>query len=94
MNVIELPEPITILPREKPLPEPKPTTKWEKFAREKGIKKRKHSRLVWDEISGSYKPRQIVKNRKPAIMDAPADGLNPYKKLNEDKKARIAKNKR
>lgn len=57
MNVIELPEPIMLLPREKPLPEPKPTTKWEKFAREKGIKKRKHSRLIWDEVSKSYKPR-------------------------------------
>ena len=28
---IELPEPNVVLPREKPVPKPKPLTKWEKF---------------------------------------------------------------
>lgn len=43
-------EPITLLPREKPLPKPKPPTKWEKFAKEKGIVSKNHKdRLVFDE---------------------------------------------
>lgn len=29
---MQLPPPITVLPREKPLPKPKPMTKWAKFA--------------------------------------------------------------
>ena len=34
--VAELPPPSTRLPREKPLPTPKPMTKWEQYAKEKG----------------------------------------------------------
>ncbi|RYH31833.1 hypothetical protein EON65_01840 [archaeon] len=34
------------LPRFTKIPEPKPETKWEKFAREKGIKKTKKDRMV------------------------------------------------
>ena len=44
-----LPAPKTILPRAKPLPKPKPPTKWEKFAAAKGIQKRKKEKKVWDE---------------------------------------------
>ena len=33
-GVIKLPEPTTQLPREKPLPKPKPLTRWEKFAKD------------------------------------------------------------
>jgi len=43
------------LPREKAIPKPKPLTKWEKFAQEKGIKKRKKSRMSFDD-QGSMKP--------------------------------------
>jgi regulator of ribosome biosynthesis len=54
----ELPLPTTPIPREKPIPQPKPPTKWELFAKEKGIqKKQKRSRLKFDEVSGEYKPR-------------------------------------
>jgi regulator of ribosome biosynthesis len=42
-----LPYPKTPIPREKPVPQPKPPTKWEAFAKEKGIqKKQKRNRLV------------------------------------------------
>ena len=34
--VAKFPPPVTRLPREKPLPKPKPMTKWEKYAKEKG----------------------------------------------------------
>jgi hypothetical protein len=46
----------TPLPREKHVPEAKPLTKWEKFAKEKGIKKTKKSRKVYDEQTKEYLP--------------------------------------
>jgi regulator of ribosome biosynthesis len=38
-----------LVPRAKPLPKPKPLTKWEAFARKKGIQKTVRERGVWDE---------------------------------------------
>lgn len=35
--VAQLPDPKTLLPREKPVPKPKPATKWEEYAKLKGI---------------------------------------------------------
>ena len=46
----QLPEPTTTFPRLRALPPSEaPLTKWEKFAKEKGIKKRKRSKEVLDE---------------------------------------------
>ena len=45
------------LPREKPVPMPRPETKWEKFAKEKGITKKKRDRMIWDEEQKEWKPR-------------------------------------
>lgn len=45
----KLPSPTTQLPRAKPLPKPKPLTKWEKFANAKGIQHKTRDRKVWDE---------------------------------------------
>jgi regulator of ribosome biosynthesis len=53
----QLPKPTTHLPREKPVPVPKPLTRWEKFAKDKGIHKTKRSRLEFDDESGEYLPR-------------------------------------
>lgn len=47
---VDLPEPRYNLPREKPLPTPKPLTKWQKFAIEKGIKKTPKPKATWDDI--------------------------------------------
>ncbi|NXC39987.1 RRS1 protein, partial [Penelope pileata] len=44
----QLPEPALRLPREKPPPKPRPPTRWERFARLKGIRRRKRPSLVWD----------------------------------------------
>ena len=47
-----------ILPREKPIPKPKPLTKWEKFRIEKGLPaKEKRSRMVFDPITKDWVPR-------------------------------------
>lgn len=55
---VELPMPNVVLPREKPIPKPKPLTKWEKFRLEKGItEKAKRSRMVYDPITKDWVPR-------------------------------------
>ena len=64
-----LPDEVTVLPREKRVPEPKPETRWEKFAREKGIKKRKKERMVWDEASQKFVPRFGYKSVKKGVEE-------------------------
>ncbi|KAK9361167.1 ribosomal biogenesis regulatory protein [Lipomyces starkeyi] len=53
---VKLPDPTTQLPREKPIPVAKPLTKWEKFAKQKGItpKGRNTGNLVYDEAKGEW----------------------------------------
>lgn len=46
--VAKLPKPTYRLPRSRKVPEPKPLTKWQKFAQEKGIKKQKRDKKVFD----------------------------------------------
>jgi len=45
----QLPPPVYQLPRAKPLPKPKPMTKWEAFAKAKGIQHRVRDKKLWDE---------------------------------------------
>ena len=70
------------LPRAKHIPEPKPETKWEKFAKEKGIKKTKKERMVYDEEQGIYRPRYGYKSIKSGLDDQPIvevkNGDDPY----------------
>ena len=56
-----LPKPTTVLPREKPIPKPKPLTKWQKFAQKKGIVKKKRSKLVYDEDADEWRRRHGYK---------------------------------
>lgn len=56
--LLTLPQPSTRLPREKPVPQPKPPTKWERFAAKKGIKpktREQRRNLAFDEDSGEFK---------------------------------------
>lgn len=56
--LLTLPQPSTRLPREKPVPQPKPPTKWERFAAKKGIKpktREQRRNLAYDEQSGEWK---------------------------------------
>lgn len=48
--IAKLPKPTYVIPREKPVPKPKGLTKWQAYAKEKGITKRKKTKLVWDDI--------------------------------------------
>jgi regulator of ribosome biosynthesis len=97
--VAVLPPPTTILPREKPIPKPKPLTKWELFAKRKGIKKTKRSQMVYDEISRKYKPRWGYKRvndpKDDWLIEVPENADNnedQFAKRDQERKERIAKN--
>ena len=88
------------LPREKRVPEPKAETKWEKFAKEKGIKNKKRDRMIYDEESDEYKPRFGYKRANGGIEDLPivevkagADPFaDPWAEDRAAKKQRVVKN--
>ncbi|KAI8092995.1 ribosome biogenesis regulatory protein [Halteromyces radiatus] len=97
-----LPERSTILPREKPLPKDKPLTRWEKFAKVKGIQNTKRERMVWDEDRQEYVPRWGYKG---GAKDVTSDWLievpnnvdpmtDMYQKNKEEKKERVEKNRK
>ncbi|KAI0920970.1 hypothetical protein AcW1_004898 [Taiwanofungus camphoratus] len=100
--LVQLPPPTIQLPRSKPLPTPKPPTKWEKFANAKGIQKKRRDRAEWDEEKQDWVSRWGWKgaNKKeegqwltevPANADADYD---PAKAKRDERKARISKNER
>ncbi|KAH9036361.1 ribosome biogenesis regulatory protein-domain-containing protein [Lactarius pseudohatsudake] len=53
----QLPPPTTQLPRAKPLPKPKPPTKWQRFARAKGISSQRRDKKIWDDERQAWVPR-------------------------------------
>ncbi|KAK6945086.1 Ribosomal biogenesis regulatory protein [Dillenia turbinata] len=96
--IVTLPKPTTRLPREKRLPEPKPLTKWEAFAKAKGIRKRKKDKLVFDEQTGTWKRRygydRVNDDNDIPIIDAKMKdepGEDPFAKRKGDKKKRVEK---
>ncbi|KAJ2160466.1 Rhodanese- sulfurtransferase [Coemansia sp. RSA 552] len=97
-----LPKVATVLPREKPLPKEKAMTRWEKFAKIKGIEKRKKSRLVYDEEREEYRPRFGYKginqdDQKQWLIEVPGNAdqyQDQYKARREEKKERVDKNQR
>ncbi|PKA57019.1 Ribosome biogenesis regulatory protein like [Apostasia shenzhenica] len=96
--IIRLPEPSTRLPREKHLPKPKPPTKWELFAKMKGINKRKKGKRLFDEQTGSWKRRhgydRVNDDKDVPIIEAKSTdepGEDPFSKRQAEKKKRIEK---
>ncbi|KAG6891689.1 hypothetical protein C0992_010092 [Termitomyces sp. T32_za158] len=96
----QLPPPTTNLPRAKPLPKPKPQTKWEAFAAAKGIQHKKRDRKVWDEERQEWINRwgRDGKNKQTeeqwiteVPLNADAD-YDPRKVSRDARKERIAKN--
>lgn len=79
--LLTLPPPTTILPRHKPLPAAKPPTKWELFARKKGIgkyskdptarmaDKERRKKLAYDEVTGEWVPRWGYKGKNKADQE-------------------------
>ncbi|XP_075936623.1 ribosome biogenesis regulatory protein homolog [Anarhichas minor] len=97
--VTKLPDTVTPLPREKPPPKPRPPTKWEEFARLKGIQNKKNTNLVWDENAKDWRRRWGYKRAKddtkewlievPVTADPNED---QFAKRATAKKERVAKN--
>lgn len=75
-------------------------TKWEKFAKQKGIKNNKRERMLYDEDTGEYKPRFGYKRGNNGIEDTPIvevkDGQDPFAdpwtEERKTKKERVQKN--
>jgi len=97
--VAKLPVPTTIIPRDKHVPKEKPMTKWEKFAKAKGINKKKKEKLVWDDSSKDWKPQygyRSIKNKTDWLVEVPGNAQDPnadfFGKKKEVKKEKVAKN--
>lgn len=69
---LTLPAPTTLLPREKPIPKDKPLTKWQEFAKKKGIqnKKKETGDLVYDEAKGDWVRKWGYKGKNKADENA------------------------
>lgn len=98
--VAKLPKPNYILPREKPVPVPKPPTKWEIFAKAKGIKNVKKPKAIWDDILKKWVPshgykKAMAEKEKNWIIEVP-DNVDPYTDMfeqkAEQKQEKVAKN--
>lgn len=89
------------LPRAKPIPRPKPPTKWELFARSKGINKKKKERMVWDTVTKQWRPRfgfrSIAQQKQDnewmiELPDQADPNQDYFAKRSEERNERVAKN--
>ncbi|KAF8251663.1 ribosomal biogenesis regulatory protein [Wilcoxina mikolae CBS 423.85] len=103
----ELPEPVTPLPREKGIPMPKEPTKWELFAKKKGIlAKPKDGKLVYDEEKQEWVPKWGYKGKNKEVesqwlveiddkkKNEDGEEANPRKLSREERKKNIKLNER
>jgi len=100
---VQLPDPKLVLPRQYPLPKEKVETRWEKFAREKGINSRKKERMVFDEMSQTWKPRYGygraigTGNNDAPIMElkpTDSDDVDPFERARDTRKMKQLKQKK
>jgi regulator of ribosome biosynthesis len=99
-----LPVGSTPVPREKPVPKPAAPTKWEAFAKLKGIQKQKRSRMVQDDETGALAPRYGYKSARSTkseaewAVEAPDSATtgveDPWAIQAAEKRERVAKNKK
>ncbi|XP_050309946.1 ribosome biogenesis regulatory protein homolog [Anthonomus grandis grandis] len=98
--MVKLPKPKTLLPRMKPVPRPKPLTKWQKFAQEKGIQKKKKPKLSWDEQLKQWIPlygfkRAKAEKEKNWVLEVPQNAdpnEDQFAKKTVAKTENVAKN--
>uniref|UniRef100_A0A1L8DR56 Ribosome biogenesis regulatory protein n=1 Tax=Nyssomyia neivai TaxID=330878 RepID=A0A1L8DR56_9DIPT len=96
----KLPAPSHILPRERKIPEPKTLTKWQKFAQEKGIKKKPRMKKVFDQEADKWVPtygykRAAAEKDRDWVLEVPgnADPMeDQFQKKKDLRKERVAKN--
>lgn len=98
--VVKLPTSKFILPRARSVPKPRKLTKWEEYAKLKGIQKKKKSKLSWDEQLKKWVPlygyqRAKAQAEKDWVLEVPqnADPMeDQFAKKAEAKTERVAKN--
>ncbi|GAB0092296.1 Ribosome biogenesis regulatory protein [Sergentomyia squamirostris] len=96
----KLPAPSHTVPRERKIPEPKPLTKWQKFAQEKGIKKKPRMKKVFDQEQDKWVPtfgykRAAAEKDRDWVLEVPANAdpmEDQFQKKKDIRKERIAKN--
>ncbi|KAM3728944.1 Ribosome biogenesis regulatory protein [Dirofilaria immitis] len=96
----KLPTPLLRLPREKPLPSERQLTKWEQYAKQKGLRKRKKDRKVFDEQTQEWKARygyKSVKNNNAddwliEIPDNKDPMIDYFEEREKAKRERVSKN--
>jgi regulator of ribosome biosynthesis len=89
-----------VLPRSQRIPDAPVETKWEKYAKDKGIQKKKKERMIYDEKEEKWMPRYGYKRTNTGIDNEPVLEIkkgddpfaDPWEKSREDKKVRVAKN--
>ncbi|KAK1443575.1 ribosome biogenesis regulatory protein RRS1 like protein [Babesia gibsoni] len=92
-----------VMPRMYPLPKPKGKTRWQLFAEERGIKKHKRSRMVFDKDSNDWVPRWGYKSIKkrhganPPIVELKesevAQGIDPFEESSRKKNVQKTRQK-
>ncbi|XP_033340376.2 ribosome biogenesis regulatory protein homolog [Megalopta genalis] len=100
--VAKLPKPKYVLPRARQIPKPKPLTKWQQFAKEKGItsKKKNKSKLKWDDELQKWIPtfgykRTKAEEQKDWLVEVNDDSKvmdDPFAKAKAAKVERQSKN--
>lgn len=100
--LMDMPDAIQVLPREKPCPVEKAMTKWEKFRDERGMAPRpKRSRLVYDKITRDWVPRwgkdsvKKIEEKHQWILPTKekhmAAGMDPFTFAKAEKNAKLEK---
>ncbi len=80
---MELPNSVIQFPRFKIIPKNPPMSRWQKFAKSKGILNTKRSRLVYNEEIKDWVPRwgkgsaKKIKDNINGIMEIKGNNLNP-----------------
>ncbi|XP_033159834.1 ribosome biogenesis regulatory protein homolog [Drosophila mauritiana] len=98
--VAKLPEPTTVLPRLRKPPGPRPLTKWEKFAKEKGISKKKKEKKTYDETMDKWVPtygfkRAEAEKAKDWVLEVPQNAdpnTDMFQKKIDLRNEKVAKN--
>jgi regulator of ribosome biosynthesis len=91
---VTLPTPTIELPRENPIPLPKPPTRWEQFVKNKDLKVRTKEKKVFDETTGEWKLRYGYQRGKKAaddwLIEVPHDTTeDPFAKRDSEKKEKL-----
>ncbi|XKL69198.1 hypothetical protein PGB90_006967 [Kerria lacca] len=97
---VQLSGPSYNLPREKPVPVPKPLTKWQKFAQDKGLRKKKKPKSTWDDVLQKWIPtygyrKAAAEKEKNWVLEVPQNvhpNTDMFAEKTKTKKENIAKN--